>query len=61
MDKNNIQIPETDIQEKEQTSKELIANVIPEDGGIENSPRKDRRKNSGGRIIFEFNNKTIKY
>ncbi len=61
MDKNNNQIPATDVHEKEPTSKELIANVIPEDGGIENAPKKAPKKSSGGRIIFEFNSKTIKY
>lgn len=55
MDNNNIQYSAEDV-----TSEELIASVIPEDGGIELTPKK-RPKSSGGKIVFEFNTKTIKY
>ncbi len=55
MDNNNVQFNAEDA-----TSEELIASVIPEDGGIELNPKK-HPKSSGGKIVFEFNNKTIKY
>lgn len=55
MDNNNVQFNAEDA-----TSEELIASVIPEDGGIELNSKK-HQKSSGGKIVFEFNNKTIKY
>ena len=57
---NNIQKTYTDNQEKELSSGELIANIISEDDEIENS-NKNTAKNNGGKIVFEFNFKTIKY
>ncbi len=59
MDNNNIQSASVDTQ-KEPTSKELIASVIPEDGGIETNSKKPS-KSSGGKIVFEFNSQTVKY
>ncbi len=46
-------------QPAEPTSKELIASVIPEDGGVEIPEKKS--KNSNGRIVFEFNRNTFRY
>ncbi len=54
MDSNN-----THFSAEDATSEELIASVIPEGGGIDSNPKK--QKNQGGKIVFEFNNKTIKY
>ena len=56
MDKNNTQFSAEDA-----TSEELIASVIPEGGGIEINSKKPQKNNAGGKIVFEFNNKTIKY
>ena len=53
MENNNIQTS------AEPTSKELIASVIPEDGGIE-APQKKPKKD-GGKLVFEFNRNTFKY
>ena len=53
MENNNIQPAEP-------TSKELIASVIPEDGGVE-EPRKKTKNDGGGKLVFEFNRNTIKY
>lgn len=58
---NNTQIPPAENQEKEPTSRELIASVIPEDGGIENGTKKFPKNSASGKFVFEFNNKTIKY
>ncbi len=52
MENNNIQ-------PSEPTSKELIASVIPEDGGVE-APQKKQKKDSG-KLVFEFNRNTFKY
>ncbi|MBE6770678.1 MAG: AI-2E family transporter [Ruminococcaceae bacterium] len=58
---NNNQIPVNEEQTKEPTSKELLASVIPEDGGIDEQTKKSKKSNIGGRLVFEFNAKTIKY
>ena len=52
MENNNIQPAEP-------TSKELIASVIPEDGGVE-APQKKQKKDSG-KLVFEFNKNTFRY
>ncbi len=52
MENNNIQPAEP-------TSKELIASVIPEDGGVE-APQKKPKKDSG-KLVFEFNKNTFRY
>lgn len=49
------------IEEAEPTSEELIASVIPEDGGIEERSKKPKKEESGGRFVFEFNKSTVKY
>ncbi|MBE6820721.1 MAG: AI-2E family transporter [Ruminococcaceae bacterium] len=46
-------------QPAEPTSKELIASVIPEDGGVDMPEKKN--KSNGGRLVFEFNKNTLKY
>lgn len=53
MENNNIQPAEP-------TSKELIASVIPENGGIEATQKKSK-KDGSGKLVFEFNRKTFKY
>ena len=53
--KNNNQVPDS---LKEPTSKELIESVISENSGIDDLANKEK---SNGKIIFEFNRKTIKY
>ncbi len=53
--KNNNQVPDSP---KEPTSKELIESVISENSGIDDLANKEK---SNGKIIFEFNRKTIKY
>lgn len=60
---NTTQTPASasDTPAKEPTSKELIASVIPEDGGIEDQSKKLKSTDADGKIIFEFNRKTIKY
>lgn len=60
MENNNIP-PVSEEQAKEPTSKELLASVIPEDGGIDEQPKKSKKNDVGGRLVFEFNAKTIKY
>ncbi len=47
------------IQPAEPTSKELIASVIPEDGGVDITEKKN--KGSNGKLVFEFNKNTFKY
>ena len=49
----------TNSQPAEPTSKELIASVIPENGGVDIPEKKN--KSNGGKIIFEFNKSTFKY
>ncbi len=44
----------------EPTSKELIASVIPEDGGVE-APQKKSKSDGSGKLVFEFNRNTFKY
>ena len=44
----------------EPTSKELIASVIPEDGGVEATQKKHKNDGSG-KLVFEFNRKTFRY
>ena len=44
----------------EQTSKELIASVIPEGGGVEATQKKSK-KDGSGKLVFEFNRNTFKY
>lgn len=44
----------------EPTSKELIASVIPEDGGVE-ATQKKHKNDGGGKLVFEFNRKTFRY
>lgn len=61
MDNNNTQITDAETQEREPTSQELIASVIPEDGGIEANAKKSQKNNAGGKIVFEFNSKTVRY
>ena len=46
-------------QSAEPTSKELIASVIPEDGGVDITEKKN--KSNGGKLVFEFNKNTFKY
>ncbi|MBR4858592.1 MAG: AI-2E family transporter [Clostridia bacterium] len=46
-------------QPTEPTSKDLIASVIPEDGGVDTPEKKN--KSNGGKIVFEFNKNTFKY
>lgn len=57
---NNTKKSCIDTLEKETSSEELIASVISEDGENENLNKKSS-KNNGGKIVFEFNTKTIKY
>lgn len=51
---NNTNAPEP-------TSKELLESVIPENGGIDDPSKKFKSSEPGGKIVFEFNRKTIKY
>lgn len=46
-------------QPSEPSSKELIASVIPEDGGVDISEKKN--KSNSGKLVFEFNKNTFKY
>ena len=58
---NNNHTPAAEEQAKEPTSKELLASVIPEDGGIDEQPKKGKKNEVGGKLVFEFNAKTIRY
>lgn len=57
---NNIKKSCIDTLEKKSSSDELIANIISEDDKIENHSKKST-ENNNGKIVFEFNVKTIKY
>ncbi len=54
MENNRTQPP------SEPTSKELIASVIPEDGGVE-VPQKKSKNDGSGKLVFEFNRNTFRY
>lgn len=43
------------------TSEDLVASVIPESGGITDEDEKKKSRGDGGKIIIEFNKKTVKY
>lgn len=55
MENNNTNRPA-----QEPTSKELIASVIPENGGVE-APQKKSKNEGSGKLVFEFNRNTFKY
>ena len=62
MENNKKTVAEITSAEPKPTSEELIANVIPEDGGIEiKDDKKEKKRSDGGKIIIEFNKKTVKY
>ncbi|MEE1012297.1 MAG: AI-2E family transporter [Acutalibacteraceae bacterium] len=62
MENNKKTVAENTSAESKPTSEELIANVIPEDGGIEiKDDKKEKKRSDGGKIIIEFNKKTVKY
>lgn len=62
MENNKKNVAENTSAESKPTSEELIANVIPEDGGIEiKDDKKEKKRSDGGKIIIEFNKKTVKY
>lgn len=48
--------------ENKHSAEELVASVIPEDGGINTETKKSKKKNTdGGKIVIEFNKKTVRY
>ena len=62
MENSNSNNSAPEIRPEDLSSKELIAGVIPEGGGIDKSSGKFRKPpESGGKIVFEFNAKTVKY
>ena len=62
MENNKKTVAEITSAEPKPTSEELIANVIPEDGGIEiKDDKKEKKRSDGGKIIIEFDKKTVKY
>ena len=61
MENKKNQVSADNTAENKTTPEELAASVIPEDGGIEIETKKSKKHNDGGKIIIEFNKKTVKY
>lgn len=61
MEDKKASVSTNNTEEKKPTSEELIANVIPEDGGIDLGEKEKKKSRDGGKIIIEFNKKTVKY
>lgn len=57
--KNKAAVNNTD--EKKLTSEEIVASVISEDDAADTDNKKKKSRIDGGKIIIEFNKKTVKY
>ena len=55
MENNKKTVAEITSAEPKPTSEELIANVIPEDGGIEiKDDKKEKKRSDGGKIVTAY-------
>ena len=53
MEDKKASVSTNNTEEKKPTSEELIAKVIPEDGGIDLGEKEKKKSRDGGKIIIE--------